>query len=138
MQKMERLPPVKFDDFANRACRQNNEVIITRNEMNPTLGGNIIAYTEITKVNIACEEFTLPRFESNSGGEFVALQMILDWGRNGPLGKQTPILKRDLVCVGISVKAHRMALNLIQVLYVKGALPGAPGVIMTPQVAVVE
>jgi hypothetical protein len=64
--------------------------------------------------------------------------MILDWGRNGPLGKQTPILKRDLVCVGISVKAHRMALNLIQVLYVKGALPGAPGVIMTPQVAVVE
>lgn len=73
MQKMERLPPVEFDDFANRACRQNNEVIINRNEMVPTQGGNIIAYTELTKVSIPCEEFTLPRFESNSGGEFVAL-----------------------------------------------------------------
>jgi hypothetical protein len=31
-----------------------------------------------------------------------------------------------------------MALNLIQVLYVKGVLPGAPGVIMTPQVALIE
>jgi len=70
---MERLPPVKFDEFANQACRRNNDVIIARNEMTPALGGNIIAYTEIAKVNIACEEFTLPRFESNSGGEFVAL-----------------------------------------------------------------
>ncbi len=41
--------------------------------MTPALGGNIIAFTEIAKVNVACEEFTLPRFESNSGGEFVAL-----------------------------------------------------------------
>lgn len=45
MQKLERLPPVKFDDFANRACRQNNEIIISRNEMTPALGGNIIVYT---------------------------------------------------------------------------------------------
>ena len=64
--------------------------------------------------------------------------MILDWGRNGPLGKQTPILKRDLVSVGISVKAHRMTVNLVQVLYVKGILPNAPGAIMAPQVAVLE
>jgi hypothetical protein len=64
--------------------------------------------------------------------------MILDWGRNGPLGKQTPILKRDLASVGISVKAHRMTVNLVQVLYVKGVLPSAPGAIMTPQVAVME
>lgn len=55
----------------------------------------------------------MPRYESNSGGEFVALQMILDWGRNGPLGKQTPILKRDLTSVGVSVKAHRMTVNLV-------------------------
>jgi|APGre2960657423_1045063.scaffolds.fasta_scaffold200507_1 hypothetical protein len=59
--------------------------------------------------------------------------MILDWGRNGPLGKQTPILKRDLASVGISVKAHRMTVNLVQVLYVKGVLPNAPGVMITPQ-----
>jgi len=138
MQKMERLSPVKFDEFANRACRQNNENIIARNEMQPTLGGNGLAYTEITKVNIACEEFTLPRFEPSTGGEFVALQMILDWGRNGPLGKQTPILKKDLSSVGISVKAHRMTVNLVQVLYVKGIAPGVPGVMMAPQSVVIE
>lgn len=113
MTKMPRLAPVKFDDFANRACRQNNDAIIARNEMQPTLGGNIICFTEIARVNIACEEFTMPRFEASSGGEFVALQMILDWGRNGPIGKQTPILKKDLVSVGISVKAHRMTVNLV-------------------------
>jgi len=113
MAKMERLPPVKFDEFANRACRQNNDNVIARGEMMPTEGGNIICYTEIVKLNIACEEFTLPRFEATSGGEFVALQMILDWGRNGPLGKKSPILKKDLTSVGISVKAHRMTVNLV-------------------------
>lgn len=132
MQKMERLPPVKFDDFANRACRKNNEIIIARNEPSPAHGGNIIAFTEITAVNIPCDEYTMPRYELSTGGEFVALQMILDWGRNGPLGKQTPVLKRDVVSVGVSVKAHRMTVNLIQVLYVRGALPGAPGVMMAP------
>jgi len=64
--------------------------------------------------------------------------MILDWGRNGPLGKHTPVLKPDLASVGVSVKAHRMTVNLVQVLYVKGVLPSAPGAIMTPQVAVIE
>ena len=132
MGKMERLPPVKFDDFANRACRMNNDGITARNEMQPTLGGNIICYTELAKVNIACEEFTMPRFESSSGADFVALQMILDWGRNGPLGKQTPILKKDLNSVGVSVKAHRMTVNLVQVLYVKGMAPGASQVVITP------
>jgi hypothetical protein len=73
----------------------------------------MIAYAEIVKVTIPCDEYTMPKYEMSSGGEFVALQLILDWGRVGPLGKQSPILKRDVCSVGISVKAHRMTVNLV-------------------------
>ena len=28
MEKIGRLPPIKFDDFCNFACRKNNDIII--------------------------------------------------------------------------------------------------------------
>ena len=48
-------------------------MIIARNEQVPTLGGNMIAYAEIVKVTIPCDEYTMPKYEMNTGGEFVAL-----------------------------------------------------------------
>lgn len=69
------------------------------------------------------EEFTLPRFEVNSGADFLAFQMIMDFGRNGPDSCTTPVLNPEVTRVGISNKVHPKTKNLIQVLYVKIPLP---------------
>jgi len=56
-----------------------------------------------------CEEYTMYKYELTSPEQFVALQLILDWGVN----QKSPILKRDTTKCGVSVKAHRRTGNLI-------------------------
>ena len=56
----------------------------------------MIAYTDIVKMTVPCEEYTMPKYEFNTGGEFVALQLILDWGRAGHVGMQSALLKKDV------------------------------------------
>ena len=80
-------------------------------------------YTEMRAGQpVNCEEYTMPKYDLATADQFVALQLILDWGRPGPLAKQSPILKRDVVGLGVCCKPHRMCMNVIQVLYVKTAL----------------
>lgn len=59
------------------------------------------------------------QFEGSSAQDFVALQLILDWNREGDLAKKSPILNKDTTRVGISNKPHKKTKNVIQVLYVK-------------------
>ena len=65
----------------------------------------------------------MPKFEVASGADFVALQLIMDFGREGPMSCRSAILNYDVTRVGISNKANRFSMNLIQVLYVKLPLP---------------
>lgn len=44
MEKCGRLPPIKYDDFCNQACRRNNDIIIEKDQVQPDLGGNIFIY----------------------------------------------------------------------------------------------
>jgi len=62
---------------------------------------------------VACEEYTMMKFEDSFVQNFVALQLILDWGRPGALGFQSPILKRDVQVVGINMSAHRVCANVV-------------------------
>ena len=121
LQKCERLTQVRFDDQANAAARKNNVTIIEKNEDVPTQGGNIEVYNSIvgSDKSTVCEEYTMCQFEGQSAQEFIALQLILDWNREGEAGKNSPILNKDTTKVGISNKAHKKTKNLIQVLYVK-------------------
>lgn len=73
-----------------------------------------------------CEDFTLPRFEVASGADFVAVQLIMDFAREGPFACMSPILNPEVTRVGISNRANKVTVNLVQVLYVK--LP-----ILTPE-----
>lgn len=87
----------------------------------PDKGGNITEYNKIvgSEKTASCEEYTMCKFESNKADEFVALELILDWGRKGDAGKKSPVLSKDVAKVGISNKGHKKAVNLIQLLYVK-------------------
>lgn len=75
---------------------------------------------------VPCEDFTLPRFEVASGADFVAVQLIMDFAREGAFSCMSPILNFDVTRVGISNRANRATINLVQALYVK--LP-----ILTPE-----
>ena len=105
-----RLPPVKMNDTANQACRQNNDYVVQRQEQVPITGGNIAFINKMVAEPVVGEEFTLNNVANAQ--EFVALQLILDWGREGVFAKQSPILKREVLYVGVSVKPHRFTTNL--------------------------
>jgi hypothetical protein len=65
------------------------------------------------------------QFEGSSAQDFVALELILDWNKEGEDKKKalkSPILDKDTTRVGISNKAHPKTKNLIQVLYIKSTV----------------
>ena len=135
MKHMKPLPAVNADDLAYQACMRNNQAVIARQEMVPTSNGNIVVYTEMKAGQpVNCEEFTFPKYSFEAATWFVALQMIMDYGRMGPLAKHTPVLKPDLVAVGVSMLGHPKTENLVQVLYVKSCLnPPVPIVAVQQQ-----
>jgi hypothetical protein len=55
----------------------------------------------------------------DSAREFIALELILDWNREGEMGKRSPVLEKLTGRVGISNKAHKKTKNLIQILYIQ-------------------
>ena len=81
-----------------------------------------------------CEEYTMYKYELTTAEQFVALQLIMDWGAH----QKSPILKRDVTKMGVSVKAHRRTGNLIQCLYVRGSEVAQVAVVAAPQVVVLE
>ena len=60
------------------------------------------------------------KYEGVSAEEFVALELALDWDREGEEGKKSPLLDKEISMVGISNKAHKAVTNIIQVLYIRG------------------
>ena len=120
----EKMQPVKFDGQANEACRKNNEAIVEKNEAAPALGGNMEKYKEIVgeDKNSECFEYTMTKFEGTAAEEFVCLELALDWDREGEEGKKSPLLDKDISLVGISNKAHKSCINVIQVLYIRGTV----------------
>lgn len=124
LKKAERLPPVYFEDKANEACRRNNDAKIELDQETPDREGNIAAYTESLGEDktASCEEYTMCQWESASAQEFVALELIQDWNREGEKAKHSPVLERDTSKVGISNRPHKKTVNLIQVLYIKQAV----------------
>ena len=113
------LPPIRFDEQANMACRRNNDRVFELNQEIPERGGNIEIYVQMTGRQQFCEEYTMCQFETKVAARFVALQLILDWGREGSDAKTSPLLKPIVNKVGIAVIAHRKAVNVIQCLYIK-------------------
>ena len=59
------------------------------------------------------------QYEGDNALEFIGLQMLIDWNRDGELKEKTPVINKDVARVGISNKAHPKTKNLIQILYVK-------------------
>ena len=75
------MPAVKFDAQCNEACRNNNAAVIEKNEDQPTLGGNVAKYTELSgqDKSAGCSEFTMVKFTGTTGEQFIALQLALDF-----------------------------------------------------------
>ena len=124
LQTAEPMTQVRFDGQANEACRQNNAEIVEKNEAVPTKGGNIEKYKTITGEEKAseCFEYTMCKYEGSCAEEFIALELVLDWDREGEEGKKSPLLDKDVSMVGISNKAHKTTTNVIQILYIKGTV----------------
>ena len=59
------------------------------------------------------------KYEGANANEFIALEMILDWDRKGEASKKSPVVNREVQRVGISNKAHKSVVNLIQLIYIK-------------------
>ena len=128
LNKAEAMQMVKFDGSANDACRQNNTEIVEKNEAVPAKGGNIEKLKTITgdegKTG-ECYEYTMVKYEGHQADEFIALELALDWDREGEEGKKSPLLDKDIATVGISNKAHKTTQNVIQVLYIRGGIVNA-------------
>ena len=77
-------------------------------------------YSQLAQETVGCLEYTMANYTQNSAVEFVALALILNFGREVP---SSPILSPDVKSIGINVMAHKLTVNLIQVLYVKGVEP---------------
>ena len=106
---------------ANQACRENNTDRINANEDVPTKGGNMVKYSKITGQDkySECEQYTMVKFDGDDAMEFVALELAMDWEREGKEGKSTPLLDPQMQFVGISNQPHKKTNNIIQVLYIK-------------------
>jgi hypothetical protein len=89
--------------------------VIEKDAAVPEKYGNIAAYNEIvgSDKTVMCEEYTMCKYEGSDAREFVALELILDWNREGEAGKKSPILNKEVRNVGISNKAHKQVVNLI-------------------------
>lgn len=118
LQTCEQLSHVTFDEQANQACRQNNTTIIEKDEETPTKGGNVEAFKALAGEDQVCQEYTMCKYMGDSAKEFIALQLILDWNREGDLAKRSPVVEKQTGRVGISNKAHKKTKNLIQILYI--------------------
>jgi len=111
LQAQQTILPVRFDQQANDACRQNNTDVLAKNEVAPTLGGNIAKYSEITgsEKESTCSEFTMVKFEGSTGEEFVALQLALDFedfqGANKDKVVSEPVVEEPVVAEDIQVPA---------------------------------
>ena len=47
------------------------------------------------------------KYEGSQADEFIALELALDWNREGDEGKKSPLFDKDVSLVGISNKAHK-------------------------------
>ena len=47
------------------------------------------------------------QYEGDQAKEFIALELILDWNREGEEGKKSPVLNPETSKVGISNKGHK-------------------------------
>ena len=53
------------------------------------------------------------QYMGDSAKEFIALELILDWNREGEAGKKSPVLCKETCSIGISNKSHKKTKNLI-------------------------
>ena len=60
------------------------------------------------------------KWESDNAQELIALELIQDWNREGE-GKHfcSPVTGEDTTKMGMSNKAHKQTVNLIQILYMR-------------------
>lgn len=107
MQTMSPLDAIEFNRMANVACKQNNE---DKADKFPSAGGNKAKFLALCEEEIPCEEYTMANYPQNTGAEFVALALILNWSRPS---KQSPILSTEVKSVGINVMPHKQTINLI-------------------------
>ncbi len=113
MNKAAPLTQVTYDEQGNQTVRSNNAAIIEKDEDVPTRGGNVEKFTEIAGEGYKCEEYTMCQYMGDSAKEFIALELILDWNKEGAEGKRSPVLEPLTARVGISNKPHKKTKNLI-------------------------
>ena len=93
------------------ACRANNR---SKVQSAPVDGGNRDVLCDLVCCQVPAEEFTMQGFKTNSGPNFIAMQLILDFDRKG----ESPLLKPDVTRIGISHMPSTFCEYLTQVLYV--------------------
>ena len=116
-----------MDDQAIRACRENCKEVCALEEAVPKKGGNIERYAQLSGAATAVQaenqaEYTFCKFEGETGEEFIALQLLLDWeGMNeGTPARSSPLLNPVFTHMGVSQKPHPKAINLFELLFIKG------------------
>ena len=47
------------------------------------------------------------KYEGSLADEFIALELALDWNREGDDAKKSPLFEKDITMIGVSNKAHK-------------------------------
>ena len=115
--------------MANQAVKENNAVVVNQGEDEPTIGGNIAKYSEVSgedKSGICCES-TWPGSVGPSGLLFVTSHLIFDFEQPTALRQAepatpedySPILDPEVKTLGISYLPHPKTENSTQILFCK-------------------
>ena len=100
------LPLISMELEANKACRQNNSMILCNENCDPKLGGNIDIYQQSLgnrAKSVQVEEFTYSGW-SGTALDLIILNMLNEFERNSP--EPPCILSNDFIRLGISFQAH--------------------------------
>ena len=82
-------------------------------------GGNRESLVKIMARELDCEEVTYKDWDNESGADFVAVMLLVNFGRSGAFALKSPILDPKVVEMGMNINEHPIDGNVIQVLFVR-------------------
>ena len=94
------LPPISFDQTANQACRQNNQIQLKNENNEPELGGNIAYYKGMlgaSQKTPEAEENTIVGW-SGTAHELIILNLLNEFEKT----QKPAILDPKTTMVGMS------------------------------------
>jgi hypothetical protein len=118
---------IALDDSAMKACRENNEKVVSANTNEPEIGGNEQCYKKILgsqQKTGSVDEGTYIAWGGN-GMDMVIMNLLQEYEaftnpkKEDKKANKPALLDPLTIKMGVSFKAHKKTENIAQILYVR-------------------